>query len=368
MRKAVIAHGGGPTAVINASLAGVIDGCRGRFDALYAARFGLPGIWSGDMPDLLQLPSSLIEEIALAPASAIGSSRARLTDADYDRMIAVLKREAIDTVFYTGGNGSMRTLLELQRHGLQVVGIPKTIDNDLMVTHHTPGYASTAYFFACAAREAGMDNAALPSPICILETLGRNAGWVVAATSLARAAHLIYLPERPVSADQLASDVEAVYRREGRVVIAVCEGQRDENGQVFGADVDRPDSAPHNLASNLGHALARMLTAKLGLRARAEKPGLIGRSCGLFTRERDRREAWACGEAAALAASRGESGVMVALDAEGGTFLTPLETVAGKERLFPSEWIAPEGNNVTEEFRVWATPLVGPVPAWVRFD
>jgi len=359
-----VAHGGGPTAVINASLAGLIDGCRGRCEALYGARFGLPGIWSGAMPDLLQLPSSLIDEIALAPASAIGSSRAKLTDTDYDRMISVLRRAAIDTVFYTGGNGSMGTLLELQRHGLQVVGIPKTIDNDLMVTHHTPGYASTAYFFACAAREAGMDNAALPSPICILETLGRNAGWVVAATSLARSAHLIYLPERPVSADQIAADVEAVYRKQGRVVIAVCEGQRDEKGKVFGADVDRPESAAHNLASNLGHSLARMLTAKLGLRARAEKPGLIGRSCGLFARERDRREAYACGQAAALAADRGESGVMIALDPEGGTFLTPLETVAGRERLFPFEWIASEGNNVADEFRAWATPLIGPVPAW----
>lgn len=354
--------------MLNASLAGLIDGCRGRFAALHAARFGLPGIYSGDMPDLLALPSSQVAEIALAPGSAIGSSRAKLTSADYDRMISVLKREGIDIVFYTGGNGSMRTLLELERQGLQVVGIPKTIDNDLMVTHHTPGYASTAYFFACAAREVGADNSALPSPICILETLGRNAGWIVAATSLARAAHLIYFPERPVSADQMAADVEAVYRKLGRVVIAVCEGQRDETGQVFGADVDRPDSPTHNLSSNLGHALARMLTAKLGLRARAEKPGLVGRSCGLFTRERDRREAYACGQAAAAAAERGQSGVMVALDADGGTFLTPLETVAGRERLFPPEWIAPNGNNVTDDFRKWAEPLAGPVPDWASLE
>lgn len=358
MRKAVIAHGGGPTAVLNASLAGLIEGCRGSFEALYAAPFGLAGVLAGDMPNLLDAPGSLINAIALAPGSAIGSTRAKLSAEELGRVVETLRRKKIDTVFYTGGNGSMRTALEIAGQNLQAIGIPKTIDNDLLVTHHTPGYASTAYFFACAAREAGIDNASLPSPICILETLGRNAGWIVAATSLANAAHLIYLPERPLSADRIAGDAEAVYRKHGRVVIAVCEGQLDETGQPFGADVDR------ELASNLGHTLARLLTKKLGLRARAEKPGLIGRSCGLFARERDRQEARACGHAAAKAALKDETGVMVALDAEGGTFLTPLKNVAGKERLFPQEWIAESGNNVTEAFRAWAGPLIGPVAPW----
>jgi 6-phosphofructokinase 1 len=310
------------------------------------------------MPNLLDLPATQIEAIACSPGSAIGSSRAKLGPADFESIVTTLKSQAIDTVFYTGGNGSMRTLLELSRRGVQAIGIPKTIDNDLMVTHHTPGYASTAYFFACAAREAGADNSALPSPICILETLGRNVGWIVAATALSAAPHLICFPERPLSADRIAADVEAVYRKHGRALIAVCEGQRDEAGHVFGADIDR------ELASNLGHSLARILTEKLGLRARAEKPGLIGRSCGIFARERDRREAWTCGEAAAKAALRNESGVMVALDAEGGTFLTTLENVAGKERPFPAEFINEAGNYVSEEFRTWAEPLIGPVPPW----
>ncbi len=324
------------------------------------------------MEDLLLAPATLIDAIAQAPGSAIGSSREKLSEDDFARLFAVLKRQDIHVVFHTGGNGSMSTALALARHAreigfeLQVVGIPKTIDNDLPVTHHTPGYASTAYFFACSVRDAGIDNESLPSPICIVETLGRNAGWIVASAALSNAAHLVYFPERPLSADRIAADVEVVYRKHGRAVIAVCEGQRDENGLPFGADVDRPDSPVHNLASNLGHALARMLTAKLGVRARAEKPGLIGRSCGLFTRERDRREAYACGQAAARAAIRGESGVMVALDGDGGTFLTPLETVAGKERLFPLEWISEGGNGVTNEFREWAEPLVGPTPAWPR--
>ncbi len=362
--KAVIAHGGGPTAVLNASLAGVIDASRGRLPALYGAKFGLPGIASDDMADLLEVPATLVREIAMAPGSAIGSSRAKLSEDDFDRIISVLRKEDIRIVFHTGGNGSMGSSLDLLRHArhagfeLQVIGIPKTIDNDLLVTHHAPGYASTAYFFACAARDAGIDNTALPSPICVLETLGRNAGWIVAATSLARAVHLIYFPERPLSADRIAADVEAVYRKQGRVVIAVCEGQLDETGQPFGADIDR------KLASNLGHTLARMLAGKLGVRARAEKPGLIGRSCGLFARERDRREAYACGQAAVQAAGNGESGVMVALDEQGGTFLTPLESIAGKERLFPPEWIADNRNDVTDDFRNWAEPLIGTVSPW----
>jgi 6-phosphofructokinase len=269
----------------------------------------------------------------------------------------------------------METALEISKRAraagfaLQVIGIPKTIDNDLLVTNHTPGYASTGYFFACAARDIGIDNRSLPSPVCVLETLGRNAGWITAATSLARvspedAPHLIYLPERPVSLEQIAGDVERVYRRLGRVVVALCEGQRDDNGQAFGADVDRAGSGVHALASNLGHTMARLITEKTGLRARAEKPGLLGRSCGPFTRERDRREGYECGRAAVRAALSGETDVMVALGPDSATFLTPLESVARVERRLPADWIAPEGNDVTAAFGEYAEALIGEVQGY----
>jgi len=248
---------------------------------------------------------------------------------------------------------------------------PKTIDNDLSVTDHTPGYASTARFFAFAARDVGEDNRSLPAPVCVLETLGRNAGWIVAATSLARrraddAPHLIYFPERRLSLDRIAADVERVYRRLGRVVMAVCEGQLDDRGQPFGADVDRAESDAQRLASNLGHTLARLLSGKLGIRARAGKPGLLGRCCGPFALPLDRREAYACGRAAAVAAAEGHSEVMVALRRDSSTFLTPLETVARVERLLPAHWIHPDGNDVLPEFREYAAPLVGEVPGWPR--
>jgi 6-phosphofructokinase len=367
----VIAHGGGPTAVLNASLAGVIEGSRGRFGALYAARFGLGGLFEPELTDLLRVPSGQVAEAARAPGSAIGSSRKKFSEDDFGRLVEELRRREIRVVFYTGGNGSMQTAADLVRHAgaagyeLQVMGIPKTIDNDLMVTHHAPGYASTAYFFACAARDAGADVRSLPSPVCVLETLGRNAGWIVAATALARRGaddppHLIYFPERRVSLERIATDVEAVYRRLGYVVVAVCEGQLDENGLPFGAAVDR------ELASNLGHTLARGIAKLTRLRARAEKPGLVGRSCGPFARERDRREAFACGVAGAVAAGEGESGVMVALDGDGGTFLTPFATVARLERSLPLEWISAAGNDVTRGFVEYASPLVGEVEGYAR--
>jgi len=373
--KAAVAHGGGPTAVINASLAGLTEECVRRGWRLLGARYGWTGLLRGGVIDLTALDAGLMSRIAEAPGSALGSSRVPLAEDDYGRLFDFFRREDIHIFFYTGGNGSMETALSVLRHArlanhdLQVIGIPKTIDNDLCVTDHTPGYASTARFFACAARDVGEDNRSLPSPICVLETLGRNAGWITAATALARrspgdAPHLIYLPERRVNLDRIAADTERVYRELGRVVIAVCEGQLDENGQPFGADVDRAKSAAERLASNLGHTLARLLSAKLGLRARAEKPGLLGRCCGDFAVPADRRDAFACGKAAAVAAADGCSGVMIALRHDSTTFLTPLETVARLERRLPADWIHPHGNDVLPPFLDYAGPLVGEVRNW----
>jgi ATP-dependent phosphofructokinase / diphosphate-dependent phosphofructokinase len=383
--NALIAHGGGPTSVINASLARLIEESRVRrtFANLYGARFGIRGLLKESLTELLGQNETLVQAIADAPGSTLGSSRLKLSDEDYGRILDVFKKRDIRCFFYTGGNGSMDTALQVSRrantagYDLQVIGIPKTIDNDLCVTDHTPGYASTAHFFAIAAREVGEDNRSLPPPISFLEVLGRNAGWVVAATALARsheddAPHLIYFPETPVSLEQIASDAEEVYRRLGRVVIAVCEGQLDETGAPFGADVDRAGSAVHRLASNLGHTLARLISTRLGLRARAEKPGLFGRCCGPLASELDRQEAGECGRSAARAAAEGESGVMVAIRRDSqapyhsSTFLTPLESVARTERLLPRAWINEAGNDVRSEFIDYASPLIPPVKSYAH--
>jgi ATP-dependent phosphofructokinase / diphosphate-dependent phosphofructokinase len=383
--NALIAHGGGPTSVINASLAGLIEESRVRrtFDKLYGARFGIRGLLGENFMELLAQDETLVRAVASTPGSALGSSRFKLSEEDYGRILEVFKKNEIHCFFYTGGNGSMDTALQVWHranaagYDMQVIGIPKTIDNDLCITDHTPGYASTAHFFAIAAREVGEDNRSLPPPISVLEVLGRNAGWVVAATALARrheddAPHLIYFPETPVSLDQIASDAERVYRRLGRVVIAVCEGQLDETGAPFGADVDRAGSAVHRLASNLGHTLARLISTKLGIRARAEKPGLFGRCCGPLASELDRQEAGDCGRSAARAAAKGESGVMVAIRRDSqtpyrsSTFLTPLESVARTERLLPREWINEAGNDIRSEFIEYASPLIPPVKSYAR--
>jgi ATP-dependent phosphofructokinase / diphosphate-dependent phosphofructokinase len=383
--NALIAHGGGPTSVINASLAGLIEESRVRrtFGKLYGARFGIRGLLDENFMELLAQDENLVRAVGSTPGSALGSSRFKLSEEDYGRILEVFKKNEIHCFFYTGGNGSMDTALQVWHrasaaaYDMQVIGIPKTIDNDLCITDHTPGYASTAHFFAIAAREVGEDNRSLPPPISVLEVLGRNAGWVVAATALARthpddAPHLIYVPERPVSLDQIASDAERVYRRLGRVVMAVCEGQLDETGAPFGADVDRAGSAVHRLASNLGHTLARLISTKLGIRARAEKPGLFGRCCGPLASELDRQEAGECGRSAARAAAKGESGVMVAIRRDSqtpyrsSTFLTPLESVARTERLLPREWINEAGNDIRSEFIDYASPLIPPVKSYAR--
>jgi 6-phosphofructokinase 1 len=351
-----------------------------------AAAGGLPGALSGAFLDLAGVSAAQLQAISQAPGSAIGSSRQHLDDEALASLVEVMRREEIRYLLYTGGNGSMETALRLHHYAtrrgyeLRVGGIPKTIDNDLAVTDHAPGYPSAARFAAHALRDIGEDNRSLPPPVCVVEVLGRNTGWLAAATALARshadsAPHLIYFPERPVALEEIAADVEAVYRRLGVVTVAVCEGQLNERGRPFGAEVDRAGSGVHRLASNLGHTLARELATILGLRVRAEKPGLLGRSCQTLASEIDRAESWRCGEAAARAIlGTGEPGFMAALRRTchepyaSEVFLTPLDSVARRERPLPSEFIAPDGKDVTDELLAYLAPLTGGLPPHPRLE
>jgi 6-phosphofructokinase len=375
--NALVLAGGGPTAVVNASIAGVMEACRrqSEIQALFGARNGVAGLLAEQLVDLSRVTPELQRALAHAPGCTLGSSRRDLDAADFQQAVRILRTRRIRWVFPVGGNGTMEMALRLAREALdlRVVAVPKTIDNDLYVTDHTPGYASAARFAAFLARDAGEDNRSLPAPIMVLETLGRNTGWITAATALARhrhddAPHLIYLPERPVSADRIIGDVEQVYRRWGRCVVAICEGQRDERGRAFGADELDAENARRRLPANLGFTLARLISQRLGVRARAEKPGLFGRSAAAYFVERDRYEAWRCGEEAVRAAVGGWTGASVALRHDGSTFLTSLDTLAGRERPVPSEWIASTGNDVRPEFLEWLRPLVGPVPALPRLE
>lgn len=383
--SAVVAHGGGPTTVLNASLAGLMAECarHSAISALYGARHGAHGLVEDDLRDLSGCDAANLEALSRAPGSVLGSARRDLQAADYERMLDVLRRRGVRHLFYTGGNGSMETALRLDRYArsagyeMCVIGVPKTIDNDIAATDHTPGYASCARFFAHVVRDVGEDNRALPPPVEVIEVLGRNTGWVVASTALARhyeddPPHLIYLPECGIGADQLCADVERVYRRAGRCLVAVCEGQTDEKGGWFGAELITKPGARDPLPANMGHVLAKLIWQRTGLRTRAEKPGLFGRSCAALASDVDREESWRCGEAAVRAALEGRSGEMVAIrridapDYRCEMTMVPLEQVAGRDRPFPSEWIGPEGRDVTPEFVEWARPLVGAVSPHFR--
>ncbi len=386
MPAALIAQGGGPTPVMNSTLVAAIRQVRevGRtIPKFLGSAHGVRGVVHDRIYDLLKQDRSVLDGLIDSPGAALGSSREKLCEEDMEQVFEGFARHDIRWFFYNGGNGSMGTALDIQRYAqttgyeLQVIGIPKTVDNDLMETDHTPGYGSAARFWAHAVRDMGLDHLALPSPILICEVIGRNVGWIVAATAFARcfpddAPHLIYCPERPLPKAKLLSDIEAVYRRLGRVFVCICEGQLDETGHAFGADVDRPENPQHRLASNLGHTIAKLVTKELKLRARSERPSLLGRSSSAFVSDVDRREAELCGREAVRAVIRGETGKMVALQRGTGSryactaHLVPLEDVARKERPLPPEFLGETGRDVTNDFLEYADPLVGDVECFPR--
>ena len=368
--------------MINASLVGLLDEARlhREVTGMHGAAFGIEGVLHENFIDLYAQSAETIRAIATMPSSALGTSRKDVRDGEIDRVLKVCRAHNIAWLFINGGNGSLGMTDRIARAAgasMQVIGVPKTIDNDLMEMDHTPGYATCARFFACAVRDIGADNRALPGQVEFVEVLGRNAGWIVAATSLARrdpddAPHLIYFPELPLPLEKLFDDVDRVYRRLGRCVVAVCEGQLDEKGQAFGAD-ERAGSRG-KLAMNLAHRLATLTSERLKLRSRSEKPGLLGRSWWGDEPKLDRIEARLCGAAAMRAAHEGRTGVAVTLVREPGreyqvsTGLAPLEKVASRERLFPSEWRNTAGTDVTAAFQDYVSPLVGTIPHYTHFQ
>ncbi len=375
-------HGGGPTAVLNASLAGLVEACRAEphIAALYGAERGVEGLLGGSVLDLSAEDPSIWDEIAGAPGSALGSSRRSITPAGYEQMLVTLDRLGVAWVFANGGNGTMEMALGLDRAARQagapltVVGIPQTIDHDLAGTDHPPGCPYAARFFAACLRDIGADNRALPG-ITVVEVLGRNAGWLAAASTLARrepedAPHLTYFPERSLSFDRLAADVERTYSKLGRAVVSVCECQLDEHGQPFGADVRLSSRAP--LALNLAHTLAQRLTAALKIPARSEKPGLLGRSCAALASETDRLEARQCAVTAVRGALEGRGGHMVSLRRKPGLVysasyhFTPIADTAGHERLLPEAWLPASPDDELPAFRAWALPLTGEIPPYTN--
>jgi 6-phosphofructokinase 1 len=380
--KVLVAQGGGPTAVINQSLAGVVLEARRHHNVrlVYGARHGVRGIVNEDFVDLTQETSHNMELVAGTPASALGSTRDKPDRAYCLEIFKVLQAHQIEHFFYIGGNDSSDTVRivseEAKKAGypLRSIHIPKTIDNDLVGSDHTPGFPSAARFVAQAFAGANLDNAALPG-VYVGVVMGRHAGFLTAASALGKkfpddGPHLIYLPERVFEIDRFLADVKAVYDRHGRCMIAVSEGIHDASGAPMLAKLakDLEHDAHGNVQLSGSGALADLLCEEVKdrlkiKRVRGDTFGYLQRSFIGCTSDVDQREAREVGEKAVQFAMWGSRDGSVAIKRTGfysvDYELLPLEEVAGKTRTMEDEFIAPCGTDVTDAFRLYLRPLLG---------
>jgi 6-phosphofructokinase 1 len=386
----IVGQSGGPTAVINCSLAGVIQQAM-RLPAIrgiYGMMHGIEGVLKEQILDLRAEQPATIEGLCHTPSAALGACRTKLKDADYQRIIKVLQAHDIRYFLYIGGNDSADTchhvgkLARESGYELRAIAVPKTIDNDLAFTDHCPGYGSVSRFNASATRDAGRDTEAIGvvDNVKIIETMGRNTGWITASTALAKegaddAPHLIYLPERPFDMDQFLQDVKATFDRLGYCLVTVCEGLRDDKGQELVASKRKVDTDAfgHKQLGGVADFLCAAIAENLGIKARFDKPGTIQRMSILAASPVDQEEAYLVGKQAVALAADGVSGQMITLVRESNspyrvtTGLAPLEEVANAERPVPPEFINQRGNFVTERFLAYARPLIGgPLPPYVR--
>ncbi|MCX7174221.1 MAG: 6-phosphofructokinase [Proteobacteria bacterium] len=380
--KVLVAQGGGPTAVINQSMAGVVLEARKfrNVELVYGAYHGVSGILSEEFLDLTQETSHNIEMVASTPSSALGSTRDK-PDLQYcQEIFKVLKAHEIGYFFYIGGNDSSDTVRivseEAQRanYPLRCIHIPKTIDNDLVGNDHTPGFPSAARFVAQAFMGANLDNAALPG-VYLAVVMGRHAGFLTAASALGKkfpddGPHLIYIPERTFKLDSFIADVKAAYHRYGRCVIAASEGIHDEQGvPIITKLSNRVERDAHgNIQLSGTGALADLLCNEikneLGIkRVRGDTFGYLQRSFMGCVSDVDQREAREVGEKAVQFAMWGDRDGSVAIKRTGfysvDYHLIPLAEIAGKTRVMEDEFIAASGTDVTDAFRLYLRPLLG---------
>ncbi len=380
--KMLVAQGGGPTAVINQSLVGVVLEAR-RFrevQRVYGARHGVRGIVDEDFIDLTQETSHNLELVANTPSSALGSTRDKPDLAYCQKIFRVLQAHEIEHFFYIGGNDSSDTVRivaeEARQAGypLRAIHIPKTIDNDLVGNDHTPGFPSAARFVAQAFAGANLDNAALPG-VYVGVVMGRHAGFLTAASALGKkfpddGPHLIYLPERVFEIEKFLADVQAVYSRHGRCVVAVSEGIHDAAGVPvlarLATELERDAHGNVQLSGSgaLADLLCQQIKDKLKIkRVRGDTFGYLQRSFIGCTSDVDQREAREVGEKAVQFALWGDRSGSVAIRRTGfysvDYDLLPLEAVAGKTRTMDDAFIADSGTDITDAFRLYLRPLLG---------
>jgi ATP-dependent phosphofructokinase / diphosphate-dependent phosphofructokinase len=351
-------------------------------------RHGVQGALQQQLVDLSSLSDTDLTRLTHTPSAALGSCRYKLRQGDAAQLAELCRVEAVEAFVYIGGNDSADTAAQVADSALAsglelcVVGVPKTIDNDLPVTDHCPGYGSAARFVAQVTRETALDTRAMrhTDPIRLIEVMGRHAGWLPGAAWLARrtpddAPHLVYVPERPRSIEQITADVKQVFQNLGWCVVVLCENQPTPDGRVIGATGEPrwTDAFGHPYYDSPAQWLAQRLQAELGVRVRFDKPGTIQRMASAYVSTSDRAEAEQVGRAAVKLAQAGTSGVMVTLVREPGPTYTvqmgsvALEVVANQQKRLPDEYIGPGGNGMTDAFVAYATPLLGePLPDFQR--
>jgi 6-phosphofructokinase len=376
----LIIHGGGPTAVLNASLHGVIQATyEVGSHKLWGAIGGTGGVLKQHFIDLSNLSQDQIGGLLTTPGSVIGSSRDELSDADYAEILHVLRRRKISAVLVNGGNGSMDAAAKLWRicrsAGIRVMGIPKTMDNDIPITDHSPGYGSAARYIASSVAELAVDVRGLPAHLVIVESLGRDTGWAAAAAALAADSGFgpdrIYLPEIPFEESSFLRDCETLMKEKGHGVVVVSEGLKKPDGSpIVSPTFQRGRITYHG---DVGAHLANLIIRDLGYRVRNERPGLLMR-CGMaHVSAIDREEAIMAGQFACHQILKGESGHMVAFRRLPGSryqiepFLLPLEKLAFGKKPVPRSFINETGNHVTADFCEWSRPLIGaPLQRFIR--
>jgi len=386
MANAIVSQSGGPTGVINASLVGVIEQvCKHKqIDKLYGAIHAVRGIVNEQFINLKKVSTKVLEEVAASPSSALGSSRDKPDRTYCEKILNVFRKFDIRYFYYIGGNDSANTCYIIDTmareagYDLHAFHVPKTIDNDLLVTDHCPGYGTAARFVACAIMGDDLDNRALPG-VKIDVVMGRHAGFLTAAAALARqreddAPHLIYIPERPVSMEKFLADVDTAYKKYNRCVIAVSEGMSDIDHKTWTEKI--AESAEHDAHGNvqlsgtgaLADFLAGQVKDKLGIkRVRADTFGYLQRSFAGLQSDVDAKEARRCGRQAVLYSMKEQSGSVAIRRMKTAKysvelFRTELANVAEKTKSMPDAFINKEGNGMTDAFLKYAMPLAGKLP------
>lgn len=375
----LVAQAGGPTPVLNATLISILEEARhdNRIGRVFGAKSGMTGLMRGEVLDLTDLPHKEMVGVRMSPGAALGSSRFKPSQADLELIVQSLRRLAVRYLLFCGGNGAMRGAQVVSQFcrdaglEIQVIGIPKTVDNDIAVTDRCPGYGSAARYVAQSTRDLGMDVCSLPQPVSILETMGRNVGWLAAASVAAKieeqdAPHLVYLPERPFDMEIFLADLDRVVTRLGWAIVVVAEGLRNRKGDLVyeTSDPAQADALQRPLTGGVGQFLAETVAQRLKIRCRSEKPGLLGRSSMLHASAQDLKDADLVGRGGVRALLDRHTDKMVSLlpfthDDDRGYDLAPLSAVAGKDRPIPAAWLAETATAVNDNFLQYVRPLIG---------